>query len=116
MIRRPPRSTRTDTLFPYTTLFRSAAGIIIADPDVCDGVPVMRDPGGGDDLVTQFEMKGVEDSGLVKFDFLGLKTTTIINAAVQHVRASSPELANLDILDIPFEDPAILEKIGRAHV
>src|SRR3546814_10095481 len=74
---------------------RHAAGIIIADPDVCDVVPVMRDPGGGDDLVTQFEMKGVEDSGLVKFDFLGLKTTTIINAAVQHVRASSPELANL---------------------
>src|SRR3546814_5549331 len=49
---------------------RHAAGIIIADPDVCDVVPVMRDPGGGDDLVTQFEMKGVEDSGLVKFDFL----------------------------------------------
>src|SRR3546814_14350555 len=72
----------------------------------------MRDPGGGDDLVTQFEMKGVEDSGLVKFDFLGLKTTTIINAAVQHVRASSPELANLDILDITFEDPAILELLN----
>src|SRR3546814_8211774 len=75
----------------------------------------MRDPGGGDDLVTQFEMKGVEDSGLVKFDFLGLKTTTIINAAVQHVRASSPELANLDILDIPFEDPAILEMLNAGY-
>src|SRR3546814_21058436 len=75
----------------------------------------MRDPGGGDDLVTQFEMKGVEDSGLVKFDFLGLKTTTIINAAVQHVRASSPELANLDILDIPFEDPAILAMLNAGY-
>src|SRR3546814_5361919 len=75
----------------------------------------MRDPGGGDDLVTQFDMKGVEDSGLVKFDFLGLKTTTIINAAVQHVRASSPELANLDILDIPFEDPAILEMLNAGY-
>src|SRR3546814_12334229 len=75
----------------------------------------MRDPGGGDDLVTQFEMKGVEDSGLVKFDFLGLKTTTIINAAVQHVRASSPELANLDILDILFEDPAILEILNAGY-
>src|SRR3546814_7186253 len=52
---------------------------------------------------------------LVKFDFLGLKTTTIINAAVQHVRASSPELANLDILDIPFEDPAILEMLNAGY-
>src|SRR3546814_19250513 len=60
-------------------------------------------------------MKGVEESGLVKFDFLGLKTTTIINAAVQHVRASSPELANLDILDIPFEDPAILEMLNAGY-
>src|SRR3546814_17996717 len=75
----------------------------------------MRDPGGGDDLVTQFEMKGVEDFGLAKFDFLGLKTTTIINAAVQHVRASSPELANLDILDIPFEVPAIIEMLNAGY-
>lgn len=94
---------------------RHAAGIIISDIDVCDAVPVMRDPGGGDDLVTQFEMKGVEDSGLVKFDFLGLKTTTIINAAVQHVRASSPEMADLDILDIPFDDPGILEMLNAGH-
>lgn len=94
---------------------RHAAGIIISDADVCDVVPVMRDPGGGDDLVTQFEMKGVEDSGLVKFDFLGLKTTTIINAAVQHVRASSPDLANLDILDIPFEDAGILEMLNAGY-
>lgn len=92
---------------------RHAAGIIIADPDVGDVVPVMRDPGGGDDLVTQFDMKGVEDCGLVKFDFLGLKTSTVIHEAVQHVRASSPELANLDILDIPFEDDGIFEMLNR---
>jgi DNA polymerase-3 subunit alpha len=92
---------------------RHAAGIIIADPDVGDVVPVMRDPGGGDDLVTQFDMKGVESCGLVKFDFLGLKTTTIINEAVHHVRASSPELADLDILEIPFEDEGVFEMLNK---
>ena len=92
---------------------RHAAGIIISDPDVGDVVPVMRDPGGGDDFVTQFDMKGVEDCGLVKFDFLGLKTSTVIHEAVRHVRASSPELADLEILDIPFEDDAIFEMLNK---
>ncbi len=92
---------------------RHAAGIIIADPDVGDVVPVMRDPGGGDDLVTQYDMKGVESCGLVKFDFLGLKTTTIINEAVQHVRRSSEETASLDILDIPFEDEGVFEMLNK---
>ncbi|AXK44122.1 DNA polymerase III subunit alpha [Erythrobacter aureus] len=96
---------------------RHAAGIIIADPDVGDVVPVMRDPGGGSDLVTQFEMKGVEASGLVKFDFLGLKTTTIIKAAVDHVRASGEEHADLDILQIPFEDEGVIDMLnsGACH-
>lgn len=94
---------------------KHAAGIIIADPDVGDVVPVMRDPGGSSDLVTQFEMKGVEAAGLVKFDFLGLKTTTIIKEAVDHVRASSPDLANLDILEIPFEDDAVIEMLNAGH-
>lgn len=92
---------------------RHAAGIIIADPDVGDVVPVMRDPGGGDDLVTQYDMKGVESCGLVKFDFLGLKTTTIIDEAVKHVRASDPALADLDILKIPFEDEGVFEMLNK---
>lgn len=96
-------------------LGRHAAGIIIADPDVGDVVPVIRDPKEGDDLITQYEMKGVENSGLVKFDFLGLKTTTIIKAAVDHVRASAPEYADLNILEIPFEDKGIMEMLNGGH-
>src|SRR3546814_19482850 len=46
MIRRPPRSTRTDTLFPYTTLFRSAAVLVVRQGEVEDGAPrnVVRHP------------------------------------------------------------------------
>ena len=92
---------------------RHAAGIIIADPDVGDVVPVMRDPGGDDDLVTQYDMKGVENCGLVKFDFLGLKTSTIIKEAVDHVRRLDPENADLDILNIPFEDDKVFEMLNH---
>ena len=94
---------------------RHAAGIIIADPDVGDVVPVMRDPGGGDDLVTQYDMKSVESCGLVKFDFLGLKTSTIIHEAMKHVRASDPALADMDILDIPFEDEGIIKMLNDGY-
>ena len=56
-----------------------AAGVVISDRPVAEAVPVMRDPQGG--LVTQFDMKSVEDAGLVKFDFLGLKTLDVIQGA-----------------------------------
>ena len=91
---------------------RHAAGIIIADPDVGDVVPVLRDPK-NHELVTQWEMKAVENCGLVKFDFLGLKTTTIINEAVHNIRDTVPELKDLDILDIPFEDEGIIEMLNK---
>lgn len=94
---------------------RHAAGIIIADPDVGDVVPIMRDPGGGSDLVTQYDMKSVESCGLVKFDFLGLKTSTVIHEAMKHVRASDPALANMDILDIPFEDEGIFKMLNEGY-
>src|SRR3546814_12603560 len=55
MIRRPPRSTRTDTLFPYTTLFRSvgqrlAVGVVIVDADLCERHALGR---GGDDALRE---------------------------------------------------------------
>src|SRR3546814_19860040 len=55
---------------------RHAAGIIIAAHDVCDDVTVMRDPGGGDDLVTHYAMNGADDSGRVTVDLLGRQTNT----------------------------------------
>ena len=58
-----------------------AAGLVIADRYLPKLVPVYRDPR-SDMPVTQFNMKAVEKVGLVKFDFLGLKTLTVINKAV----------------------------------
>jgi len=60
----------------YRNASTHAAGIVIASDEVASLVPLMRDPHGT--LVTQFDMKAVEEAGLVKFDFLGLKTLDVI--------------------------------------
>ena len=58
-----------------------AAGIVIGDRPLSELVPMYRDPR-SDMPVTQFNMKYVEQAGLVKFDFLGLKTLTVLDRAV----------------------------------
>jgi DNA polymerase-3 subunit alpha len=74
-----------------------AAGLVIADRPLHELVPVYRDPR-SDMPVTQFNMKYVEQAGLVKFDFLGLKTMTVIQKTVDMVNAklsSMPPLSSL---------------------
>src|SRR3546814_1582650 len=80
MRRRPPSSTRTDTLFPYTKLFRSigmhAGGVLIAPGKLTDFCPLYCQSTDGS-AVSQFDKDDVEAVGLVKFDFLGLRNLTI---------------------------------------
>ena len=64
-----------------------AAGIVIGDRPLSELVPLYRDPK-SDMPVTQFNMKWVEPAGLVKFDFLGLKTLTVLDVAVQAAQAA----------------------------
>ncbi len=79
-----------------------AAGVVIADRPLHDLVPLYRDPR-SDIPATQFNMKYVEKAGLVKFDFLGLKTMTVIQKAVDLVNAHHEK--PIDILHIPLDDP-----------
>src|SRR5262245_17026167 len=65
-----------------------AAGIVIGDRPLSELVPLYRDPK-SDMPVTQFNMKWVEQAGLVKFDFLGLKTLTVLETAVKLIAARS---------------------------
>ena len=62
-----------------------AAGIVIGDRPLSELVPLYRDPRSGM-TVSQFNMKWVEQAGLVKFDFLGLKTLTVLDVAVKLIR------------------------------
>ncbi|HEX7381332.1 MAG TPA: DNA polymerase III subunit alpha, partial [Nevskiaceae bacterium] len=81
-----------------------AGGVVIAPEALTDYAPLYCEPGGVG-LRTQFDMKDLETVGLVKFDFLGLRTLTIVQAAVDTINARHPELA-LDVLKIPRDDPA----------
>ena len=82
-----------------------AAGIVIGDRPLSRLVPMYRDPR-SDMPVTQFNMKWVEQAGLVKFDFLGLKTLTVLKTAVDFVakRGISVDLAALPLDDKPTYD------------
>ena len=88
-----------------------AAGVVIGDRPLSDLVPVYRDPR-SDMPVTGFNMKYVEQAGLVKFDFLGLKTLTVLSTAIDHVADGGVEV---DLLTIPLDDAKTFEMFARAE-
>ena len=78
-----------------------AAGVVISDRPLHEVVPLYRDPR-SDMPVTQFNMKSVEQAGLIKFDFLGLKTMTVIQRTLDMLKAKN---CKIETLDIPLDDP-----------
>jgi DNA polymerase-3 subunit alpha len=94
---------------------RHAAGVVIAPTKLTDFVPLAADEDGGG-LVTQFDKDDVERAGLVKFDFLGLKTLTVIDwalAGINAERAARGEAA-LDLSGIPLDDAATFALLARS--
>src|SRR5207344_1897432 len=77
-----------------------AAGIVIGDRPLSELVPLYRDPK-SDMPVTQFNMKWVEQAGLVKFDFLGLKTLTVLDVAVKLLKQRD---IHVDLATLPIDD------------
>jgi DNA polymerase-3 subunit alpha len=87
-----------------------AAGVVIGDRSLDELVPLYRDPR-SDMPVTQFNMKWVEAAGLVKFDFLGLKTLTVMVTAVKHVKKTKG--IDIDLSAIPLDDAKTYELLSR---
>jgi DNA polymerase-3 subunit alpha len=95
---------------------KHAGGVVIAPSKLTDFSPLYCDESGGG-LVTQYDKGDVEDAGLVKFDFLGLRTLTIIDWAVKMingVRAQQGELP-LEIMQIPLDDSASFDLLQSAE-
>jgi DNA polymerase-3 subunit alpha len=88
-----------------------AAGIVIGDRPLSKLVPMYRDPR-SDMPVTQFNMKWVEQAGLVKFDFLGLKTLTVLKTAVDFVAKRG---ISIDLATIPLDDKETYDKLSRGE-
>jgi DNA polymerase-3 subunit alpha len=89
-----------------------AAGVVIGDRKLTELVPIYRDPK-SDFLVTQYSMKYVEQAGLVKFDFLGLTTLTILKRAVGFLKK---EGVRVDIDRLPLDDAKSFEMLTRGDV
>ncbi len=84
-----------------------AAGVVISDRPLTEYLPLYRGKDG--ETVTQLDMKWVEKVGLIKFDFLGLKTLTMLTDAVRRVQAKDPALS-LD--GLPMEDEAVFKLLA----
>ena len=101
-----------DTSMKIEGLFRHAsthaAGLVIGDRPLDQLVPLYRDPR-SPMPVTQFNMKWVEEAGLVKFDFLGLKTLTVLHRAVSFLAARG---VDVDLAQLPLDDEKTFEMLS----
>ena len=94
----------------YAHASTHAAGLVIGDRPLAELVPLYRDPA-SDMPVTQFNMKWVEQAGLVKFDFLGLKTLTVLDRAVKLIKLRG---IDIDLATLPFDDKLTFAMLMRA--
>ena len=91
-----------------------AAGVLIAPGQLTDYVPVYKSPKG--DFTTQYDMKSLEKVGLLKMDFLGLRTLTVLEDALRHIAASADlGQPGLDLKSIPLDDSATFELLQKAQ-
>ena len=98
----------------YRNSSTHAAGVVIGDRDLDELVPLYRDPR-SDMPVTQFNMKYVENAGLVKFDFLGLKTLTVIIEAVNLMRQRKDVPQDFDISASDLDDRPAFKLLSAAE-
>ncbi len=89
-----------------------AAGVVIAPTPLTDWTPLQVDTKTGK-LITQYDMHAVEDVGLLKFDFLGIKNLAILADAIARVKESRG--VDIDIENIPLDDPATFQMLTRGE-
>lgn len=86
-----------------------AAGVVITREEVSSYVPLAKN---GDQTVTQFTMTEIEQLGLLKMDFLGLRTLTVINDAVNDIKKHTPDF---DITKIPLDSEDVFREMSRGN-
>ena len=96
----------------YSNASTHAAGVVIGDRPLIELAPLYRDPKSAMPA-TQFNMKWVEPAGLVKFDFLGLKTLTVLKRAVDLLERRG---IAIDLSKIPLDDAKTYQMLGRGEV
>lgn len=87
-----------------------AAGVVIAPGELTDYIPLYKSPQG--DITSQYDMKGLEDLGLLKMDFLGLRNLTVIDQTVQLLKERG---IRIDMDTIPLDDPRVYETFSKGN-
>lgn len=88
-----------------------AAGVVISPTPLIEWTPLQPDPRGTGKLITQYDMHSVEDAGLLKFDFLGIKNLSILADSVERVRQTRDVW--IDIENIPLDDAKTFAMLAR---
>ncbi len=90
---------------------KHAAGVVIAPEPITNYMPFYKNPA-EDVVITHYEMKAVENIGLLKFDFLGLATLTIIDKTLQFIRSQGKKFS---LEDMPFDDKKTYELLSSGN-
>ncbi len=90
-----------------------AAGVVMAPTVLTDFTPLQFDTKGEEKIITQYDMHAVEDAGLLKFDFLGIKNLAILSNAVS--LAKKIDGINIDIENIPMDDAKTFDLLARGE-
>ena len=90
-----------------------AAGVVMAPKPLTDFTPLQFDTKGEEKIITQYDMHAVEDAGLLKFDFLGIKNLAILSNAV--ALAKKIDGVTVDIENIPMDDPKTFELLAKGE-
>jgi DNA polymerase-3 subunit alpha len=90
-----------------------AAGVVIAPEPLTDFTPLQYDPKGEGKIITQYDMYSIEEAGLLKFDFLGIKNLSILADAVRRVEVIENKKIDLD--NIPIDDKKTYEMLARGE-
>ena len=88
-----------------------AAGVVIGDSSIINNVPLYKDPNTSVNA-TQFSMKYVEKAGLIKFDFLGLTTLSIIQDSIKLIKENH---SNFDLKHIPIDDKKTFQQLSKGE-
>ncbi len=88
-----------------------AAGIVISERPLCEFVPLYKATGG--EVTTQYPMEAIEKIGLLKMDFLGLKTLSVIHDSIKIIERTKNQ--TIDLLKIPLDDPKTFSLLNRGQ-
>ncbi len=89
-----------------------AAGVVISPTPLVDYTPLQREPG-GEKIVTQYEMKSVENAGVLKMDFLGLRNLSILEEAMRYIKKT--QNVDIDLETIPLDDKNTFDMLSRGE-